>query len=75
MSSSSLSRITDVDIDANGVFKYILIKVTAKDGVSKMIVRGYSWVQFHGISKFYLCIRHVNRTIWDSVMLEVLRFL
>ena len=51
----SLVRIADVDIDADGVFKYILIKVKGKDGVSKTIVRGYSWAQYHGnlIARFY----------------------
>ena len=47
--TSSLRRIADVDIDSNGVFKYILIKVKAKDGTSKTIVRGYGWAQYHGI--------------------------
>ena len=46
--TSPLARIADVDIDPNGVFKYILIKVKAKDGVSKTIVRGYGWAQYHG---------------------------
>lgn len=46
--SGSLSRIADVDIDRNGVFKYILIEVKSKDGTSKKIVRGYSWAQYHG---------------------------
>ena len=48
MSTSSLAKIADVDIDADGVFKYILIKVKDKDDVSKMIVRGYNWAQYHG---------------------------
>lgn len=47
--TSSLARIADVEIDPNGVFKYILIEVKAKDGTSKTIVRGYGWAQFHGI--------------------------
>ena len=46
--TSPLARISDVDIDPDGVFKYILIKVKAKDGVSKTIVRGYNWAQYHG---------------------------
>ena len=44
----SLARIANVDIEADGVFKYILIKIKDKDGVSKTIVRGYSWAQYHG---------------------------
>ena len=51
--TSPLARIADVDIDSDGVFKYILIKVKAKDGVSKTIVRGYSWAQYHGTLYVY----------------------
>ncbi|XP_065918188.1 14 kDa phosphohistidine phosphatase-like [Dysidea avara] len=46
--SSVLDRVADVDIDANGTFKYILINVETKDGSSKEIVRGYEWAQYHG---------------------------
>ena len=54
--TSSLKRIADVDIDPNGVFKYILIKVKAKDGTSKTVVRGYGWAQYHGIHKKLMCV-------------------
>jgi len=38
----SIDSIPDVDIDADGRFKYILIKVfEPKVGVEKLIVRGY----------------------------------
>jgi len=47
--TNSMARISDVEIDPNGVFKYILIKVKAKDGTNKIIVRGYGWAQYHGI--------------------------
>ena len=44
-----MEEIADVDIDANGVYKYILIKVTDKKiSASKVIVRGYSWADYHG---------------------------
>jgi len=52
-SSNVLDRVADVDIDADGTFKYILIKVQTKDGASKEIVRGYSWAQYHG-TKLYI---------------------
>ena len=46
--SSVLDKVADVDIDANGTFKYILIQIQTKDGVSKEIVRGYQWAEYHG---------------------------
>lgn len=49
-----LNEVTDVDIDDAGRFKYILIKVYAKeqaDGTepSKFIVRGYKRATWHGM--------------------------
>lgn len=47
--SEILDQIPDVDIDANGVFKYILINVTDKKSKStKPIVRGYARAPYHG---------------------------
>lgn len=46
-----MDGIEEVDIDSNGTFKYILIKLTIqKSGgaASKLIVRGYSWAGNHG---------------------------
>ncbi|XP_043275106.1 14 kDa phosphohistidine phosphatase-like [Venturia canescens] len=46
--ATSLDKITDVDIDANGIFKYILVHV--HDDVnkqSKPIVRGYAKCTWH----------------------------
>ncbi|XP_051153345.1 14 kDa phosphohistidine phosphatase-like isoform X2 [Leptopilina boulardi] len=46
--SEILDQIPDVDIDANGVFKYILINVTDKKSKStKPIVRGYARAPYH----------------------------
>ncbi|XP_068695019.1 14 kDa phosphohistidine phosphatase-like isoform X2 [Montipora foliosa] len=47
-SSSKLSNIADVEIDPEGRFKYILIKVTgdAHGNVFKYIVRGFSWAGY-----------------------------
>ncbi|KAH9397728.1 14 kDa phosphohistidine phosphatase [Tyrophagus putrescentiae] len=41
-----MEDIPEVDIDSEGKFKYILIKV-AGGGKEKHIVRGYSWAPFH----------------------------
>ena len=43
-------HVPDVDIDANGRFKYILIKVMDKTqgGTFKYIVRGFDWAGYHG---------------------------
>ncbi|VIO97892.1 Uncharacterized protein BM_BM17737 [Brugia malayi] len=44
----SLRNVPDVDIDPEGVFKYIMIKVTAKQtSEEKMIVRGYKHCKWH----------------------------
>lgn len=45
------NKVPDVDIDASGIFKYILIKLTVpnQDGkiADKMIVRGYAECPYH----------------------------
>ena len=48
--STKFANISDVDIDANGRFKYILIKVMDKTQGSafKYIVRGFDWANYHG---------------------------
>ena len=46
-----MDTISEVEIEDNGTFKYILIKLTSKgaaSGESKIIVRGYSWAEYHG---------------------------
>lgn len=53
MTLASLDKVPDVEIDSSGVFKYILIRVYAKqtaDGnePSKMIVRGNARGPYHG---------------------------
>lgn len=51
MSTALIPQVRDVDIDSNGVFKYILLKVTSpnQDGKleEKMIVRGYAECPYH----------------------------
>ena len=48
--SPKLSNISDVEIDENGRFKYILIKVIddTQGNVYKYIVRGFAWASYHG---------------------------
>ncbi|KAK1333927.1 hypothetical protein QTO34_004925 [Cnephaeus nilssonii] len=49
MAAPDLAQIPDVDIDPDGVFKYVLIRVhAAPAGQSKEIVRGYKWAEYHG---------------------------
>ncbi|XP_045429880.1 14 kDa phosphohistidine phosphatase isoform X2 [Pipistrellus kuhlii] len=48
MAAPDLDQIPDVDIDPDGVFKYVLIRVhAAPAGQSKEIVRGYKWAEYH----------------------------
>lgn len=54
MAAADLAQVPDVDIDSDGVFKYVLIRVHAAPpsgapaGESKEIVRGYKWAEYHG---------------------------
>uniref|UniRef100_A0A673FMD4 14 kDa phosphohistidine phosphatase n=1 Tax=Sinocyclocheilus rhinocerous TaxID=307959 RepID=A0A673FMD4_9TELE len=53
MSTECLSKIAEVDLDPNGVFKYVLIRVHSKDDDSYVdIVRGYAWAEYHGRDPF-----------------------
>lgn len=45
---AELSAVPDVDIDADGVFKYVLIRVRPPGGAAKDVVRGYGWAEYHG---------------------------
>lgn len=56
MSAERLAKIPDVDLDPNGVFKYVLIRVHSKDDDSYVdIVRGYAWAEYHGRDTF-ICL-------------------
>ena len=48
--STKLESVADVEIDASGRFKYILIKVIddSGGGVYKYVVRGFDWADYHG---------------------------
>lgn len=44
----ALAKIPDVEIDQEGTFKYILVRIKVKDGsLSKDIVRGTKSAQYH----------------------------
>ena len=48
-SEAKFDAIPTVDIDTEGRFKYILIKVySGKDEEFKYITRGYAWAEYHG---------------------------
>ncbi|XP_037654358.1 14 kDa phosphohistidine phosphatase [Choloepus didactylus] len=53
MAEAGFAQIPDVDIDSDGVFKYVLIRVHSAPpsgspaGKSKEIVRGYKWAEYH----------------------------
>ncbi|KAM8934809.1 14 kDa phosphohistidine phosphatase [Pelodytes ibericus] len=49
MAAECLAGIPEVDIDPDGVFKYVLIRVDTTKGSDehKTIVRGYSWAEYH----------------------------
>ena len=48
MASSGSPIIPNVDIDADGTFKYILIQITRKSNPEpRIIVRGYKWAEYH----------------------------
>ncbi|KAI6651684.1 14 kDa phosphohistidine phosphatase-like [Oopsacas minuta] len=48
MATSSSPIIPNIDIDEDGTFKYILIKIQNKSNPEpRLIVRGYKWAEFH----------------------------
>ncbi|KAJ8866549.1 hypothetical protein PR048_032408 [Dryococelus australis] len=46
MATKKLETVADVDIDPEGTFKYVLIKVHDSEE-SKLIVRGWKWAEYH----------------------------
>lgn len=52
--AADLRQIPDVDIDSDGIFKYVLIRVHLAEPSGdparecKEIVRGYKWAEYHG---------------------------
>ena len=56
-SSPKIDAVPDVDIDAGGRFKYILIRIVDTScGASKHIVRGYDWAAYHGKRIVFACV-------------------
>ncbi|XP_054030525.1 14 kDa phosphohistidine phosphatase isoform X2 [Dryobates pubescens] len=45
--AGALSRVSDVEIDGDGVFKYVLVRVRAAGGPGKDVVRGHGWAEYH----------------------------
>uniref|UniRef100_A0A667YGB6 14 kDa phosphohistidine phosphatase n=1 Tax=Myripristis murdjan TaxID=586833 RepID=A0A667YGB6_9TELE len=46
--ADTLAKVPDVEIDPEGTFKYILVRITVKDGsVHKDIVRGTKSAEYH----------------------------
>ena len=44
-----MDNISEVEIEEEGTFKYILIELKSNNE-SKIIVRGYNWAEYHGKS-------------------------
>lgn len=53
--ADALAKVPDVEIDPEGIFKYILVRIKVKDeDVHKDIVRGTKSAEYH--SKFMYCV-------------------
>ncbi|NXB51043.1 PHP14 phosphatase, partial [Leucopsar rothschildi] len=44
----ALSRVPEVQIDGDGVFKYVLVRVSGAGAPAKDVVRGHGWAEYHG---------------------------
>ncbi|XP_038012299.1 14 kDa phosphohistidine phosphatase isoform X1 [Motacilla alba alba] len=47
MAGSALSRVPAVQIDGDGVFKYVLVRVRGAGAPAKDVVRGHGWAEYH----------------------------
>ncbi|XP_039575835.1 14 kDa phosphohistidine phosphatase isoform X1 [Passer montanus] len=47
MAGAALSRVPDVQIDGDGVFKYVLVRVRGAGAPAKDVVRGHGWAEYH----------------------------
>lgn len=69
--AEALAKIPDVEIDPEGTFKYILLRVKVKDSdAQKDVVRGTKSAEYH--SKFISCRFAARGASSVSVLLEVL---
>jgi hypothetical protein len=49
MAAEAYNSLTEVEIDADGRFKYVLIRATdSATKAEKMLVRGFKWANYHG---------------------------
>ncbi|NXO16762.1 PHP14 phosphatase, partial [Oriolus oriolus] len=48
MAGEALSLVPDVQIDGDGVFKYVLVRVRGAGAPAKDVVRGHGWAEYHG---------------------------
>nr|XP_020039570.1 14 kDa phosphohistidine phosphatase isoform X2 [Castor canadensis] len=77
MAEVDLAQIPDVDIDSEGVFKYVLIRVHARPpsgaeaGECKEIVRGYKWAEYHGDQDSSEATLSTPADIYDKVSGEL----
>lgn len=65
----ALDKVADVEIEADGVFKYILIELKEKKkkggsgsgspAATKIVVRGLEWADYHG-TIITNCVCHVH---------------
>lgn len=71
----ALEQVEEVQIEAEGVFKYILIELTQREKKgkepreekSRTIVRGFEWAEFHGIfSDALRCLAKAYRTFFQK---------
>lgn len=68
MACDAFVNLSEVDIDSDGRFKYVLIRATdTKTKEQKMIVRGYKWANFHGRTFliFYVVLNYVHIAALD----------
>nr|XP_041575531.1 14 kDa phosphohistidine phosphatase isoform X1 [Taeniopygia guttata] len=47
MAGAALSRVPAVQIDGDGVFKYVLLRVRGPGAPAKDVVRGHAWAEYH----------------------------
>ncbi|NWW33274.1 PHP14 phosphatase, partial [Panurus biarmicus] len=43
----SVASVPDVQIDGDGVFKYVLVRVRGAGALAKDVVRGHGWAEYH----------------------------
>ena len=66
MASDKLAAIEEVDIDASGTFKYVLINCYLDDK-TKQIIRGHAWAQWHGKINSEYFSNSIPHHQWDGV--------